>query len=432
MPSRVIAPATIRPALVMCIAVLGCASTAVAAENDGLDLPNGFKATVVHEGIGLARHLAVRGNGDVYVITRAARPGRPDPGPYRGIVALRDTNGDGQADEARNFSDIQGTGIAIHGDVLYVADDVTVYRFRFDGDELVPSAGPEVIAEGFVPERQHAAKSLALDGEGHVYVNVGAPSNSCQEDDRTPGSRGHSPCPLLQRYGGVWKFDADRLGQDQQADGERFASGLRNAVALAWNHQVGALYVVQHGRDQLDFLFPELFDARYNAERVAEEMHRIEPGREYGWPYTYYDPIDDRRLVAPEYGGDGNKEPPADRYPEPVVAFPAHWAPNDLVFYDGDQFPEAYRGGAFIAFHGSWNRAPLPQAGFNVSFAPLGADGAAAGEWSVFADGFAGGEIENPTDAKARPMGLAVSPDGSLYVADSVRGRIWRIRYDGP
>jgi glucose/arabinose dehydrogenase len=420
-------------------ALLGCsgdmpaetASEVPSGESEALVLPDGFSATVFHEGIGLARHMAVRDNGDVYAMTRAGGSSRPDPGPFQGIVAMRDTDGDGQADEVQGFSDIRGTGIAFENGMLYAADDVTVYRFRFDGNELLPSSDPEVLVEGFEPQRQHASKSITLDGEGNLYVNIGAPSNSCQEDDRTPGSRGSSPCPLLQQYGGIWRFDAGRIGQTRQADGEHFASGLRNVVALEWNSRLGALYAVQHGRDQLDFLFPELFEADDNAQRVAEEMHRIEAGGEYGWPYTYYDAIAGRRVVAPEYGGDGEKTPPADSYPDPLVAFPAHWAPNDLVFYDAEQFPERYRGGAFIAFHGSWNRAPLPQEGYNVTFVPLGADGAAAGDWTVFAEGFADREVANPSDARARPTGLAVAPDGSLYVSDSVRGRIWRISYQG-
>jgi glucose/arabinose dehydrogenase len=136
-------------------------------------------------------------------------------------------------------------------------------------------------------------------------------------------------------------------------------------------------------------------------------------------------------VVAPEYGGDGKKRPEIGRYPDPIVTFPAHWAPNDLVFYNGTQFPNGYRGGAFIAFHGSWNRAPRPQAGYNVTFVPFGADGKPSGEWTVFAEGFKGGKILSPSETRARPVGLAVGPKGALYVSDSLNGRIWRIRYEG-
>ena len=113
----------------------------------------------------------------------------------------------------------------------------------------------------------------------------------------------------------------------------------------------------------------------------------------------------------------------------PVAAFPAHWAPNDMLIYEGSQFPSAYKDGAFIAFHGSWNRAPEPQGGYNVVFQPL-ADGKASGPFVVFADGFAGA-IKQPGQAAHRPTGLAVGPDGALYIADDQGGRIWRVTFQG-
>lgn len=113
------------------------------------------------------------------------------------------------------------------------------------------------------------------------------------------------------------------------------------------------------------------------------------------------------------------------------MALPAHWSPNDLIFYTGNQFPEKYRNGALIAFHGSWNRSPFGQQGFNVVFVPF-ANGRPSGNFEVFAKGFAGAErIESVGDAKARPTGLAMGPDGSLYVTDGVKGKIWRVMYRG-
>jgi mono/diheme cytochrome c family protein len=161
-------------------------------------------------------------------------------------------------------------------------------------------------------------------------------------------------------------------------------------------------------------------------------MHVLREGGSFGWPFTYWDPRKSARMLAPEYGGDNQKRAEAGKYPDPLVAFPAHWAPLQMAFYGGDQFPAKYRGGAFVAFHGSWNRAPRPQRGYNVAFVPFGANGMPSGGYEVFADGFAGkDEFTAVRDARFRPSGLAVGPDGSLYVADSVRGRVWRIFYTG-
>jgi glucose/arabinose dehydrogenase len=392
-----------------------------------IELPEGFCAIVVADDLGRARHLAVNDNGDVYVARRQQGEGEP-PG---GVVALRDTDGDGRADVIERFGDHYGTGIELYEGRLYFGTDQYVVRYEMADGELVPSGEPEMMIDGFPEQRSHAVKPFAFDDQGNLFVNVGGPSNACQEESRTPGSPGQRPCPQLEWQASIWRFDANRPGQTQQADGYQYSRGIRNSVAIAWDPFSKSVYVAQHGRDQLNQLWPELFDENDNAENPAEEFLRLSDGADFMWPYCYYDTQLGRKILAPEYGGDGETVGECADSPEPLVAFPGHWGPNDLLFYQGSQFPEKYRGGAFLAFHGSWNRAPLPQGGYNVVFVPMSA-GEVTGDWEVFASGFPGQDpLERPQDARFRPTGVAEGPDGSLYVSDSVQGRIWRIIYIG-
>ncbi len=402
-----------------------------APDNGGITLPEGFCATLVVDSLGhRARHLAVAPGGDVYVKTRSEEGG---------IAALRDTTGDFRADIIERFGDMTGTGtgilwatgIAVHDGYLWASNTASVYRWPMpEGNALVPEGEPEVVVSGFPEQQAHASKSFAFDESGHLYVNVGAPSNACQEQERAMGSPGMDPCPLLEEHAGIWRFQADSLGQTQQS-GTRYATGIRNVVGLDWNASDDALYVMQHGRDQLHQLWPDLYTEEESAALPAEELLRLTEGANAGWPYCYYDGQQDEKVLAPEYGGDGQEVGRCDQYLDPVAAFPGHWAPNDLLFYTGEQFPERYRGGVFIAFHGSWNRAPLPQRGYKVSFVPF-EGGTVAGDYEPFADGFAGVEpIPSPGAAEYRPMGLALGPNGALYISDSKKGRVWRVVYTG-
>jgi glucose/arabinose dehydrogenase len=392
-------------------------------DNGGIELPENFEALVLADNVGPARHLVVRDNGDVFVALREVTDGGS-------IVALRDTTGDGRADQVARFGDIPGTGIAIRNNYLYFAPDSAVMRFRFSGDALAPESTFETIAHGLTSQRQHAAKSISFDNNGNLYVNIGAPSNACQNPDRTPGTPGQDPCPILEYAGGIWRFSADKTNQTQQ-DGQRYATGIRNAVAIGWNSSASSLYALQHGRDQLANFWPKLYTEEDNAELPAEEFFKVNEGSDFGWPYCYYDPQQNKKLLNPEYGGNRQQTGRCENVEQPIMAFPAHWAPNDLLFYTGDLFPERYKNGAFIAFHGSWNRAPKPQQGYKVVFVPFNGD-KPSGEYEVFAEGFSGLEtIESPGDARYRPMGLAQGPDGSLYISDSQKGRIWRVVYNG-
>lgn len=400
------------------------------SENGGLLLPDGFEAIVVADSIGPARHLVVNDNGDIYVNLRRSFEGG-------GMVALRDTSGDGKADIIKKFwtFDEPGnyhTAARIYNGYLYFSSNLRVYRTKLIPGELLPEEKVDTILTDDHERllHQHMQKPVALDNSGHIYVPFGAPTDVCQDPDRIPGAMGQEPCPDLEQHGGIWKFDANRTGQTQ-ADGERFAMGIRSVVAIDWNTADKNLYVAVHGRDNLHTMWPNIYSEWENAVFPSEEFLRVTEGADFGWPFCYYDQLQEKRVLGPEYGGNGEVSDRCDKYDEPLIGFPGHFAPNALVFYHGDQFPGYYKGGAFIAFHGSTIRAPYPQAGYFVAFVPF-RDGEPSGEWDVFANGFAGVDpIVSTGDARHRPVGLAAGPDGSLYITESVNGKIWKIRYTG-
>lgn len=396
-------------------------SYSFSADNGSISLPDGFKAVVVADEIGAARHLAIRENGDVYVNLGSPKNGS-------GVVALRDQDGDGVSDTSVYFGRGGGTGIRLHNGYLYYSTDTEVLRHKLKENELLPSAKEELVLT-LPSQNQHAAKPLAFDGAGNMYVTIGAPSNACQDPSRTKGVKGQDPCPLLESSGGIWQFSADKLNQKFE-DGKRYATGIRHAVAISWSDQYDQLFAMQHGRDQLHQFWPEHFSEKESAELPAEEFLAIEDGDDFGWPYCYYDHRAKQKYLNPEYGGDGSKVERCAEVKKPLLGFPGHWAPNGLEFSNNKSFPTAYADGAFIAFHGSWNRAPFPQQGYKVMFVPF-ENGAPAGGSKVFADEFAadGSEIEAPREAEYRPCGLAMGPDGSLYICDDASGRIWRVIY---
>ncbi|MPY89084.1 MAG: c-type cytochrome [Luteitalea sp.] len=399
-------------------------------DKGGLRLPDGFEAVVVADDIGPARHLVVNDNGDIYVKLRKSHE-------EGSLVALRDTTGDGKADVIERFGifdDIGNfhTGIAIYNGFLYFSTDLAVYRYRLMSGALLPTGEKEVVLidDHEHGSHEHIAKPLSFDNKGNMYVPFGAPTDACQEPNRTPGVPGLDPCPNLQQHGGIWRFDADTLDQ-RQRDGYEYATGIRSVVAMDWNPVDEHLYVAMHGRDHLFRLWPEQFSRWQSAILPSEELMRVTDGSDFGWPYCYHDYLQSKKVLAPEYGGDGTIVGRCREFDQPLIGFPGHFAPNGLQFYRGDQFPEHYRNGAFVAFHGSTIRNPYSQGGYSVGFVPF-KEHEPSGDWEVFANGFAGVDpIVNTGDAAHRPTGLAVGPDGSLYISDSNRGKIWRVMYKG-
>ena len=402
----------------------------------GLTLPNGFCATVFADSITHGRHVVVASNGDVYVTVEGTMPSPEkqisgaDKGsaPYS-FAALRDTNRDGRADIIKRVGSLGNTGIGIANGYLYVDEGKRIVRYARPDTQLVPTAKAEVVVDGIPLGPGHRSRNFVIGSDGALYVNVGSATNSCQQKDRANGSPGKDPCTELTTRAGIWRFAANKANQ-RFSPSARYATGIRNGMGLAFGPD-GKLYGTQHGRDQFLQNWPKIFpDPKYSAENPAEQLIQINQGDEFGWPYCYY-AMDQKKLVdAPEYGGDGTKTDRCANRKAPVAVYPGHWAPMSLLFYNGSSFPARYRNGAFIAFHGSWNRAPEPQEGYRVVFQPMNGN-STGGDYETFANAFAGvppAQLQ-PGTAKHRPTGLAQGPDGALYVSDDMGGRVYRITY---
>jgi len=390
-------------------------------DNAGLKLPEKFGAIVSVDNVGKVRHMAVSDSGDLYVKLRVDQNGI-------GILAFRDNDGNGIMDEHKGFMPYGGTGIGIHNGYLYCSSDSNVYRYKLNPGELAPTSEMELIATGFPKQGPHATKPMTFDNEGHMYVTVGAPVNAGEEKAFSVESPGIDPSPYTERQAGIWQFDANKPNQTQ-AEAYHYAIGVRNALALDWNSETNSLYAVNHGRDQLQGFWPKVYTLEQNADLPGEQFIKVNKDQDYGWPYCYYDPAQGKQIQSPEFGGDGMKADRCEGIESPLLSLPAHTAPNDLIFYTGDMFPARYKNGAFVALHGSWNRVPYPQMGYSVVFLPF-KDGKPTGEIEEFAIGFAGKEeVAAPNEALYRPTGLAQGSDGSLFVSDDVKGRIWRIYY---
>ncbi|MEO8584096.1 MAG: PQQ-dependent sugar dehydrogenase, partial [Flavitalea sp.] len=408
-------------------------------DNGGLFLPDNFQALVVVDSIGEARHLAVNTNGDIYVKLQYNNKMNGKGG----TVGLRDLNGDGKADSVvyfGDYTDIGGSavGMTIHDGYLWTSTVNQVLRTRLTDGDLIPKSKTDVMLtdeDTAVENHWHTTKPVAFDNKGHMYIPFGTPSDAGQDirlygPVGIPNGKGLEPPIDLENHGGIWRFDANKTNQKQK-DGYRYSTGIRSIVGMQWNKKDESLYAVVNGIDNFHTIYPTIFSSWQAAVFPAEMLIKATDGANFGWPYAYFDQIVGKQVLQPGYGGDGKIIGRASEFTAPVMGFPGHWAPMDVMFYDGDQFPERYKNGCFIAFHGSTDRSPYPQAGFIVVFVPF-ENGKPNNKYEVFADGFTGMDtVVNTNDAVARPMGLSTGPDGSLYISESNNGKIWRVMYKG-
>src|SRR5271170_1483673 len=346
--------------------------------NFQLLVPPGFNVSVFARGFDQPRWLAVAPNGDVFVAESAAGK----------VIVLSDRQGLGRAESRDAFADYLNLpfGIAFHDDYVYVADTDEILRFRYDPKTSKRLGEAErILGLPGMGYNQHWTRSLAFSNDGkRLFVSVGSRTNISIESDP--------------RRAAVLVADPD--GKNMRV----YASGLRNAVGITFNQQTGRLWATVNERDDIGDSTP------------SDYFTSLIDGGFYGWPYSYLGShVDDR--VAPR----------ADlvaRAIVPDLLLGAHVAPLQFTFYEAEQFPTAYRHGAFVAEHGSWNRRMRD--GYEVVFIPF-SNGSPAGEPSSFFSGF----VPDPADKDVygRPVGVAVELDGSLLISDDGGKLIWRVSY---
>ncbi|WP_341225679.1 PQQ-dependent sugar dehydrogenase [uncultured Arcticibacterium sp.] len=378
-----------------------------------ITVPKGFTVKIIAKDLGSPRHMTVSKNGDIYANRKADK----------GFVLLKDTNNDGKIDETRVIGEEVGTGIVAHDRYLYYSSNTSIYRYELDKNYNFPkNQEPDKMVDGLIDKGRDNAKPFVLDDDDNIYVTVGSWNDPCREPE---SGAGMMPCPILDVAGGIWKFNGRILNQSF-SNGTRYATGVKNAVAIDWNKETNSLFTVVHGRGQFHDFYPQYYTAKQSAELPAEAMYELKKGDNAGWPYIYYDQKQKKKILAPEYGGNGKKTGGEDAI-DPLMAFPAHLGPNDLLFYTGNSFPKKYRNGAFIAFHG---QSPELKKGYFVAFVPF-KKGKPTGKWEIFADNFAGVNLANPSGPiQHRPCGLAIGLNGELYVSDDLNGTIFKIEYE--
>ncbi len=337
-------------------------------------VPPGFQVNVFAHSFREPRWLAVAPSGDVFVADSEAGE----------VVVLRDPQHTGGAQKREVFAGglERPFGIAFRENYVYVGDTQELVRFRYDPKTSTRTGEAEHLLD--LPRRGHWTRSLAFSADGsQLFIGVGSQSNASIEAD--------------QRRGAILVCDPD--GKNERI----YASGLRNPVGLAIEPATRQLWTSVNERDGLGDDLP------------TDYFTSVREGGFYGWPYSYIgDNVDDR--VRPQ------RPDLVARAIIPDVLIDPHAAALQFAFYTGKQFPQPYRGGAFLALHGSWNRST--RSGYQVVFIPF-KNGKPSGDPAPFLTGL----VPDPAGKSVygRPVGVAVAPDGALLVSDDGAGLIYRI-----
>lgn len=354
-------------------------------EEDLLDLletPEGFTIQIFAADLVNPRMIAVSDEGTVYVTIQ-----KEDK-----VVSLKDTDGDGQADQVDDA--ITGIdrvhGITLYNGNLYVVNDTELYSASVDNQGKVGE--PELLAYDLPDGGQHPNRTIAFDDEGALYLSVGSSCNAC--DETNP------------EHATVLKFNTDNFGRTV------FSEGLRNTIGFDWHPETGELWGMDHGSDWRGDDLP------------PEELNKLEEGNHYGWPFVYGE-----REIDPFIPGEPEEMTPGEfarQSTPPALTIQAHSAPIGMVFYTGNHFPEEYHNDAFVAFRGSWNR--MPPTGYKISRVRFNENGEPE-EFEDFVTGFLQ-EEDDKFYQFGRLAGVAVHSDGSLLFSDDSNGVIYRVSYN--